>query len=382
MARGARSPSRRSQPSGDTSKPVVFFSHSARDGEALLALKSLFVEKTGGSIAVFLSSDGQSIAVGRNWVSEVEGALASARIAFVFLTRHAVASRWVFFESGFMYAKGIRVIPVGFMDFDLAVAPAPISLLQGFNVTSEKALDNLIAVANEEFGHQHRLSFTADEFGRLQGLIQPGSADLAARYAEHVQQALIEAVVPPDRFRQALREVIDADRLPHAIVRDDLVLPNIAVTMEGLGALDASRPIGQERPSVRAKLSFGLDEDTDDALLNRIYVALRRAGDLRAARVRVQFDDDVEFLFERRAIAARLAGSRIELDPVSGLRFEGMPCDVYSDASEPPPSARHVGLAWVSLEVEDAEIPVRALRRCIQILFDRKVLRLRSRQAE
>ena len=42
-------------------KPVVFFSHSSRDKRELALLKELFVQKTGGTVEVFLSSDGQSI---------------------------------------------------------------------------------------------------------------------------------------------------------------------------------------------------------------------------------------------------------------------------------------------------------------------------------
>ena len=56
-------------------KPIAFFSHSSRDKEALGRLKDLFVEKTGGTIEIFLSSDGQSIKFGRNWVHRIEEAL-------------------------------------------------------------------------------------------------------------------------------------------------------------------------------------------------------------------------------------------------------------------------------------------------------------------
>jgi TIR domain len=148
-------------------KPTIFFSHSSRDKASLVRLKDLFCLKTGGSINVFLSSDGQSIPLGRNWVHRVQEAMEQAAIMVAFITPNAIRSSWIYFESGFAYAKGIRVVPVGFLGADLSLLPPPLSLLQGFNITSEDGLDNLIALANEEFSHSHSARFTADEYQEL-----------------------------------------------------------------------------------------------------------------------------------------------------------------------------------------------------------------------
>ena len=145
-----------------TSKPTVFFSHSSRDQSELGRLKDLFVQKTGGSIDVFLSSDGQSIPLGRNWVHRIQEALEHANLMVVFVTPTSLRSSWLFFESGFAYSKKIRVVPVGFLGVDLANLPPPLSLLQGFNITSEAGLNNLIAVTNETFGHTHVENFQVD----------------------------------------------------------------------------------------------------------------------------------------------------------------------------------------------------------------------------
>jgi hypothetical protein len=151
------------------SNPVVFFSHSSKDSQPLARLKERFVSATGGSIDIFLSSDGQSIHLGRNWVHQVEEALESARLMFIFVTANSLRSNWLFFESGFAYSKGIRVIPVGFLGADLAELAPPLSLLQGFNINSEGSLNNIIAVANEVFQHKHLLSFTAQDFKDIVG---------------------------------------------------------------------------------------------------------------------------------------------------------------------------------------------------------------------
>ncbi|MCB1901626.1 toll/interleukin-1 receptor domain-containing protein [Cognatazoarcus halotolerans] len=144
-------------------KPTTFFSHSSQDKRALAKLKELFVAKTGGSIDVFMSSDGQSIPFGRNWVHRVEQALDQAKLMLAFVTPNSLRSNWMYFESGYAYSKGVQVVPVG-LGVDLSSVGAPLSLLQGFNVTSEAGFNNIIAVANEVFSHSHVETFSSDDY--------------------------------------------------------------------------------------------------------------------------------------------------------------------------------------------------------------------------
>jgi hypothetical protein len=148
-------------------KPVVFLSHSSRDRRSLSRLREMLIQKTGDTIDFFLSSDGQSIKLGRNWVHRVEEALQKARIMFVFITPNSIGSSWMLFESGFAYSKRIRVIPTGFLGMDITVLSPPLSLLQGFNIGSSDGLDNLIAILNEEFSYHHAATFTDLEFEEL-----------------------------------------------------------------------------------------------------------------------------------------------------------------------------------------------------------------------
>ncbi len=104
---------------------------------------------------VFLSTDGQSIPLGRNWVHKIEEALEHAGFMVVFVTPNSLRSNWIFFESGFVYGKKTRVVPVGFLGVDLAALSPPLSLLQGFNITSEEGLNNILALTNEVFQHSH-----------------------------------------------------------------------------------------------------------------------------------------------------------------------------------------------------------------------------------
>lgn len=150
-----------------TAKPTIFFSHSSKDEVSLRELKNILSDKTGNTVDIFLSSDGQSIQLGRNWVHKVEDALENAKIMFVFLSPNSLQSKWVYFESGFSYAKNISVIPIGILGVDLDSLSPPLSLLHGFNIRNYDGLNNIISIINEEFYFSFKESFTEEDFSKI-----------------------------------------------------------------------------------------------------------------------------------------------------------------------------------------------------------------------
>ena len=144
-------------------KPSIFFSHSSKDKDLIMTIKSKIDTATGGVLDVFMSSDGQSIPFGTNWVHMIEDGLKAARIMFVFITNNSISSGWIYFEAGFAYSKGIHVIPVG-IDVDVGSLKAPLNLLQGFNISSEDSLNNIIAIINKEFNCHLQYPFFRDDY--------------------------------------------------------------------------------------------------------------------------------------------------------------------------------------------------------------------------
>jgi hypothetical protein len=147
-------------------KPIVFFSHSSKDEKSLRALRHLIEEKTGGAIIIFLSSDGQSIPFGRNWVHKVEEALSNSSLMFVFVSPNSLSSNWIYFETGYAYSRGIKVVPVGF-GVDLNEINPPLSLLQGFNLDKVDALGNIVASINETYETKFNSVFSQKEFYKI-----------------------------------------------------------------------------------------------------------------------------------------------------------------------------------------------------------------------
>ena len=195
-------------------KPTIFFSHSSADKDSLTKLKDLFVAKTGSTIDVFLSSDGQSIPFGRNWVRRVQEALDDAKLMFVFVTAHSLRSNWIYFEAGYAHSKGIRVVPVGFLNTDLKDVPAPLALLQGFNIGNEDGLDNLIAIANDEFKFKHDKQFTNDEYDELLNSGPSSTAHPLRRYLALID--VIDVVFSPSSLSKTNDETTQAST--HAAV--------------------------------------------------------------------------------------------------------------------------------------------------------------------
>ena len=54
------------------SKPTLFFSHSSKDKDMVLAIKNKVMQYTSGTLEIFQSSDGESIPFGTNWIHKVE----------------------------------------------------------------------------------------------------------------------------------------------------------------------------------------------------------------------------------------------------------------------------------------------------------------------
>lgn len=147
-------------------KPTIFFSHSAKDRNVILPIKEKLMKITSGVIQIFMSSDGQSIPFGNNWIHKIEDGLNNAKIMFVFVTPTSIESGWIYFEAGFAYSKGIDVIPVG-VGIDIGSIRPPLSLLQGFNITSSESLNNFVTVINKNFDLSFEPTFDEEDFAHL-----------------------------------------------------------------------------------------------------------------------------------------------------------------------------------------------------------------------
>lgn len=341
-------------------KPIVFFSHSSHDSASLTLLRKAFAEKTGNSVDIFLSSDGQSIPFGHNWVKKIEEALEGAALMIVFVSPASVRSSWLYFESGHAYSKGVRVVPVGFLGLDLANLHPPLALLQGFNIGSEEGLNNLISLANEEFGHAHPLTFSQSDYDSICVSASGMAKETLGRHGSEVDEIEIwlnEGLqMKPKEALAELKSILERASIDYEMSED------WRLDAFGLSARARSNPedvVIVVDPAL-ADLNLGP--------INRFADVVCKDG-IRDARAFLRFLPPVRFLPSRSKITARLYRSGVRLAPDNklvwkGLRFE-LRNDVDRDGDPRPGSMR--------LSVDEGEIGQGNLRELLDLLFSLNV---------
>jgi hypothetical protein len=297
-------------------KPIIFFSHSSSDKLTLKKLKEQFTLKTGNTIEIFLSSDGQSIPLGRNWVHKIHEALNEAKIMIVFLTPNSIKSNWLYFESGYAYSKDIRVIPVGFLGIDLNLLHPPLSLLQGFNITSEEGFNNIIAIINEEFDHKHELSFTNEEYNsivNLSSLINYNTLGEATNFIESIQIEL-------DKNKD-----FDEDQ---GKVYDDLAailskqIPDCQI---GAGVINFYG-VSIQKASSQSDMRFNIDPllaKENFPIVENAIKNIRKNG-VKELKVRFDFNNIIDRLKNIQKITARLYKSEVKFAQDEGFTFRNL----------------------------------------------------------
>ena len=196
-------------------KPIVFISHSSKDERMVRRLKELLAKKVGNTLDIFVSCDGQSIPLGRNWVHEIEQALKDSRIMFVLLSPNSIRSNWIYFEAGFAYSKDIKVVPIGMLGIDLSQVTPPMSLLQGFNINSAESLNNIISVLNREFDYSLEASFNREEYGDIFGIQRVNSSRTLKEYVSLVNDISTQVVSGIDKPMEAIIEYFKSSKVEY-----------------------------------------------------------------------------------------------------------------------------------------------------------------------
>ena len=173
------------------SKPTLFFSHSSKDKDMVLAIKNKVMQYTSDTLEIFQSSDGESIPFGTNWIHKVEEGLQESKVMFVFVTEQSISTGWIYFEAGYAYSKGVHVIPVG-IGVNIGDLKAPLNLLQGFNITSADSLNNFITIVNREFSYRFPEQFTEDAFNEIMAPSTSADGMKQSHFSEIVQSIKYE----------------------------------------------------------------------------------------------------------------------------------------------------------------------------------------------
>lgn len=349
---------------GSMSKPVIFFSHSSKDKSSLIRLKDSFVQKTGGSIEVFLSSDGQSIRLGRNWVYKIQEALEHAKILLAFLTPSALQSNWMFFESGFCYAKNIRIVPVGFKGVDLITLSPPLSLFQGFNIKSEDGLNNIIALANEVFDFKHILSFTREEYANILGFDYNSLDNALGRNTTYINELYIylsekDELKSTSQFSLSIiSDLLKQNKIEYQHGKQEINFHGVSVTTTGDVPDNVLRIIFDP-----GNLSYSLP------IVENITKSIRTDG-INGVKLGIELGNDVYVLVDMHKITSRLFNTNIRLGNSNGFCKDEI--DFYF--IHRIKTMRQIRNAQLVIHLHSDSIKIKEIAELIDLLFDRGIL--------
>jgi hypothetical protein len=300
------------------SKPTIFFSHSSLDKAQLSRLKDRFCAKTGGAIEVFLSCDGQSIPLGTNWVYRIQESLDATALMVVFITPNSLKSRWIYFESGYSYAKGVRVIPVGFLGVDVGNIGPPLSLLQAFNITSSETLNNLIALTNERFGHNHSLSFSPSDYDYILGSEESTKAGPFSGILEYIDDIHLYLTkneclrAEPGQLLSDINALLDVATIEHQSSASSIQFRGVTIS-----AIDGIVPNPLQIDAAPATLHITLP-----TIIN--ILSLVRGDGVKNVAFSFELTDGMGVLQKTHKLTAQLYDSEIQLGPEGGLVFRDL----------------------------------------------------------
>ena len=286
-------------------KPTVFLSHSSRDQAVLGAFKTALEEKTGRAVQFFLSSDGQSIPLGRNWVHRIEQALDSAAMMIVFLSPASITSQWIFFEAGYAHSKGVRVVPVAFAGFDMAHLKPPLSLLQGFNLRGADGMNNIITLINQQFDFAFSEDFDDTSYFTVFG------AGVGAVHGAMASLDEITLTVHGD-----VPQLLEAARGALTNTNCDHAADEYSIRTHGASFVAAPR----------ARLAQRVEVAVDPALFEVVRSALDSLLPLKSrdAVLDFRFSRSVASVQELHKISALLYGTGVAIGAHESFVFEGL----------------------------------------------------------
>jgi len=303
-------------------KPTIFFSHSSLDKDVLFRLKNKFIEKTGSTIDVFLSSDGQSIPFGRNWVYRVQEALNRTSLMFVFITPNSLNSSWIYFEAGFVFSKDIKVVPVGFLGTNLSSVSPPISLLQGFNISSHDGLDNLLAITNKVYSYNHNSTFSEIEYKNIVLHNDTTVINPLGKYFQDIDQIQIsqnkqsneniENNISSREVFIKITEFLDRNQIQYRL-KNKL----IETFQMNINIISSQRP----KP-----LSFLFDPISIESVIPHVNLILRDifTESMQSFSINFLFKNQIECIILRHKLTAYLFDPKVSFDDSHNFRYKDL----------------------------------------------------------
>lgn len=123
----------------------AFISHVSEEAEVAACLKTALARDFLGFLDVFVSSDGQSIAAGEDWLKSIDEALQGADLVMILCSPASIRRPWINFEAGAAWMRKIPIVPLCHAGLTPRDLPMPLSSRQGLSLSDPAGLQRLYA---------------------------------------------------------------------------------------------------------------------------------------------------------------------------------------------------------------------------------------------
>lgn len=151
----------------------VFLSHIHEEKELALLIQEALEEEFGGFVKVFVSSDGQSIPAGSNFLRRIEDGLLSCVAAIFLISKKSVSRNWINFELGAVWIRNaislkgggpeILTVPMCHSGMVPNTLPAPLNNLNAILAGQSSHLEMAFKGIQEMAGGGGRLKTDFDK---------------------------------------------------------------------------------------------------------------------------------------------------------------------------------------------------------------------------
>jgi TIR domain-containing protein len=121
----------------------MFISHISEEASVAARLKVTLMKDFLGLLAVFVSSDTESIAAGEEWLTSISHALHESSIFLVLCSPTSILRPWINFEAGAAWMRDIPVIPLCHAGLKTRDLPMPLAARQGVALDDAEGLRRL-----------------------------------------------------------------------------------------------------------------------------------------------------------------------------------------------------------------------------------------------
>jgi TIR domain len=142
-------------------QPTIFISHISEESEVAVALKKLIKENFPQTLNIFVSSDGESIKMGRDWLNKVLKDLRSCAAQIIICSPKSVTREWINLEAGAALCRDIPIIPACHSGMIPIKLPIPLLLRQTAKLTDIEGMKKVIGDLAEVLNVNHpNIDFT------------------------------------------------------------------------------------------------------------------------------------------------------------------------------------------------------------------------------